>query len=68
MSFRTTFKQWKTVYVLHVGESDDCAHERRPERLAGVVEGELMADFAYCRRWRVSADDRLKCSSVLPRC
>ena len=42
-----------------VAESDDYADSRFLERLVGVLNSEPRAAFAYCRSWRVSADDRL---------
>ena len=59
------FKQWNKGVALANGEyiwiaeSDDYADERFLERLVAVLEAEPEAAFAYCRSWRVSADDRL---------
>jgi glycosyltransferase involved in cell wall biosynthesis len=60
------FKQWNKGVRLARGEyvwiaeSDDYADERMLERLAAVLEAEPKFALAYCRSWRVSADDRLE--------
>lgn len=61
----STFKQWNKGVRLARGkyvwiaESDDYADERLLERLAALLEADTKIAFAYCRSWRVSADDRL---------
>ena len=40
--------------------SRELLHERMLERLAAVLEAEPKFACAYCRSWRVSANDRLK--------
>ena len=59
----STFKQWNKGVGLALGEyiwiaeSDDYADVRFLERLVGVLDSEPKAAFAYCRSWRVSAED-----------
>jgi glycosyltransferase involved in cell wall biosynthesis len=61
-----TFKQWNKGVRLARGryvwiaESDDYADERMLERLVAILEADAKVAFAYCRSWRVSADDRLE--------
>jgi glycosyltransferase involved in cell wall biosynthesis len=60
----SAFKQWnKGVGLAHgeyvwIAEADDYADERLLERLVAVLETETEVVFAYCRSWRVSAEDR----------
>ena len=59
------FKQWNKGVGLARGEyiwiaeSDDYADERFLERLVAVLEADPEVVLAYCRSWRVSAEDRL---------
>lgn len=59
------FKQWNKGVRLAQGkyiwmaESDDYADPRFLERVAGALEAEPEATFAYCRSWRTTADDRV---------
>lgn len=59
------FKQWNKGVLLARGEyvwiaeSDDYANEHLLDRLAAVLDAEPHVAFAYCRSWRVSADDQL---------
>jgi glycosyltransferase involved in cell wall biosynthesis len=60
----STFRQWnkgvrlaRGTYVW-IAESDDYANERLLERLVAVLDAEPKVAFAYCRSWRVSADNR----------
>ena len=59
----STFKQWNKGVGLARGEyvwiaeSDDYSDARFLERLVGVLDAEPEAAFAYCRSWRVSAED-----------
>ena len=59
----STFKQWNKGVGLARGEyvwiaeSDDYSDARFLERLVGVLDSEPEAAFAYCRSWRVSAED-----------
>jgi len=61
----STFKQWNKGVRLARGEyvwiaeSDDYADERLLERLVAVLDVDPQVVFAYCRSWRVSADDLL---------
>jgi len=61
----STFKQWNKGVRLARGkyvwiaESDDYADERLLETLVPLLDTEPGAVFAYCRSWRVSADDQL---------
>jgi glycosyltransferase involved in cell wall biosynthesis len=61
----SAFKQWNKGVGLANGEyvwiaeSDDYADERMLELLVSVLEAEPEVAFAYCRSWRVSADDHL---------
>ncbi|HEV2223906.1 MAG TPA: glycosyltransferase [Candidatus Acidoferrales bacterium] len=58
------FKQWNKGVRLARGkyvwiaESDDYADPRFLERLVAVVDADPQVAFAYCRSWRVSADDQ----------
>jgi glycosyltransferase involved in cell wall biosynthesis len=60
----TAFKQWNKGVALAQGEfvwiaeADDFADERLLERLVPVLETSPDVVLAYCRSWRVSADDR----------
>ena len=61
----STFKQWnkgvrlaRGEYV-RIAESDDYADPRLLERLVAVLDADPQVIFAYCRSWRVSADDQL---------
>lgn len=62
----STFKQWNKGIRLARGkyvwiaESDDYADERMLERLVAVLDADAAIAFAYCRSWRVSADDRVE--------
>jgi glycosyltransferase involved in cell wall biosynthesis len=66
LNSRSTFRQWnKGVRLTHgkyvwIAESDDYADERMLERLVAVLEAEPKVALAYCRSWRVSADDQLE--------
>ena len=59
------FKQWNKGVRLARGkyvwiaESDDYADPRFLERLVAVVDADPQVAFAYCRSWRVSANDQL---------
>jgi len=59
----STFKQWSKGVGLARGEyiwiaeSDDYADPRLLERLVTVLDSEPKAAFAYCRSWRISAED-----------
>jgi glycosyltransferase involved in cell wall biosynthesis len=59
----STFKQWNKGVGLACGEyvwiaeSDDYADPRFLEQLVMVLDSEPMAAYAYCRSWRVSAED-----------
>ena len=61
----SAFKQWNKGVRLARGEyvwiaeSDDYADARLLERLVWVLDSEPETAFAYCRSWRVTADDRL---------
>jgi len=61
----STFKQWNKGVRLARGEyvwiaeSDDYADPRFLERLVAVLDGDPQVVFAYCRSWRVSANDEL---------
>ncbi len=61
----SAFKQWNKGVGLARGEyvwiaeSDDYADAHFLERLVGVLDSEPEAALAYCRSWRVSADDQL---------
>jgi glycosyltransferase involved in cell wall biosynthesis len=61
----STFKQWNKGVGLTRGEcvwiaeSDDYADARLLERLVGVLDSEPKVASAYCRSWRVSAEDTL---------
>lgn len=61
----STFKQWNKGVRLARGEyvwiaeSDDYADEHLLERLVAVLDADPQVAFAYCRSWRVSADDQL---------
>lgn len=59
----STFKQWNKGVGLACGEyvwiaeSDDYADPRFLEQLVMVLDSEPKAAYAYCRSWRVSAED-----------
>ncbi len=61
----STFKQWNEGVRLAQGEyvwiaeSDDYAGPRFLERLVAVLDADPQVAFAYCRSWRVTADDQL---------
>jgi hypothetical protein len=61
----STFKQWnkgvrlaKGEYVW-IAESDDYADKNLLARLVAALDAEPSIAFAYCRSWRVSAEDHL---------
>jgi len=60
-----TFKQWnKGVRLargkyIWIAESDDYADERLLEKLAALLDADAQVAFAYCRSWRVSAEDQI---------
>ncbi len=62
----SVFKQWNKGVRLACGEyiwiaeSDDYADARLLERLRAVLDADPKIAFAYCRSWRVSADDQLE--------
>jgi glycosyltransferase involved in cell wall biosynthesis len=62
----STFIQWNKGVGLARGEyvwiaeSDDYSDARFLERLVGVLDAEPEAAFAYCRSWRVSAEDTVE--------
>lgn len=61
----STFKQWNKGVRLAEGkyvwiaESDDYADERLLETLVARLDAEPAAVLAYCRSWRVSAEDEI---------
>jgi glycosyltransferase involved in cell wall biosynthesis len=62
----STFKQWNKGVRLARGEyvwiaeSDDYSDPRFLKRLVGMLDSEPKAAFAYCRSWRVSAEDTVE--------
>ena len=60
----STFKQWnKGIHLsrgeyIWLAESDDYADARLLEHLAGALDAEPAAGFAYCRSWKVDSEDR----------
>jgi hypothetical protein len=61
----STFRQWNKGVQLAKGEfvwiaeSDDYADKNLLERLVATLDAEPSIAFAYCRSWRVSAEDHL---------
>jgi glycosyltransferase involved in cell wall biosynthesis len=60
----TPFKQWnkgvrmaRGQYVW-IAESDDYANPRFLERMVAVLDAQPEVTFAYCRAWRVGADEQ----------
>jgi glycosyltransferase involved in cell wall biosynthesis len=62
----STFKQWNKGVGLARGdyvwiaESDDYSDARFLERLVGLLNAKPEAAFAFCRSWRVSAEDTVE--------
>jgi glycosyltransferase involved in cell wall biosynthesis len=61
----STFKQWNKGVKLAKGkyiwmaESDDFADERLLGRLVVILDSDPQISFAYCRSWRIDAEDKL---------
>ena len=61
----STFRQWNKGVQLAKGElvwiaeSDDYADKNLLKRLVAALDSEPGVAFAYCRSWRVSAEDHL---------
>jgi glycosyltransferase involved in cell wall biosynthesis len=61
----STFRQWNRGIALARGEfawiaeSDDYADKRLLEKLVPILDSDKRAVLAYCRSWRVSADNEI---------